>query len=40
MSGDMVNLMEELVKKDMVMNVWKDRSWGSLRHLPISPGKC
>ncbi|XP_071129497.1 fatty acid synthase-like isoform X4 [Mytilus edulis] len=32
-------LSEELVKHDMVMNVWCDGSWGSFRHLPISPAQ-
>lgn len=32
-------LSEGLVKHDMVMNVWRDGSWGSFRHLPISPAQ-
>ncbi|XP_033753240.1 LOW QUALITY PROTEIN: fatty acid synthase-like [Pecten maximus] len=31
---------QEIVKKDLVMNVWKDGMWGSYRHVPSRDTQC
>ncbi|XP_069122700.1 fatty acid synthase-like [Argopecten irradians] len=30
---------QDIVRKDLVMNVWKDSTWGSYRHVPFSDTK-
>ena len=32
-------LFKDILKKDLLFNVYKDGKWGSYRHLPLDTGK-
>ena len=33
-------LFKDLLKKDLLFNIYKDGKWGSYRHLPLDTGKA